>query len=93
MKELMFILLFIAGTIAVIVIFVSIIRWVLRIDEIVGYLKRIAGRLAPDTPDIAEAKAAIKQGQCTFCHKHFPSDKLTITDTNNVACPTCVKLL
>ncbi len=64
-----------------------------RINEIADYLKRIADRLAPDIPDITEAKAALKQGRCDYCHKHFPPDKLTITDSNTVACLTCAKSL
>jgi hypothetical protein len=45
MKELMFVLLFIVGIIAVIVISVSIIRWVLRIDKIVELLQEISDKL------------------------------------------------
>jgi hypothetical protein len=93
MEELIVILLSIAGIIAVIVILVSILRWAFRINEIADSLKRLADRLAPDMPDISEVKTALKQGQCYYCHKYFPSDKLTITDSNNVACPSCAKLL
>ena len=69
------------------------IRWLFRINEIADYLKRLAGRLAPDISDITDAKNAIKQGRCDYCHKHFTPDKLTITDSNTVTCPTCAKLL
>jgi len=67
------------------------IRWFFRINEIADSLKRLADRLAPEiTP---RPESPIKQAQCTFCHKYFPPDKLTKTDSGDMACPTCAKSL
>ena len=76
-----------------IIIFIVLIRWLFRINEIAGYLERIANRLDPDIPDLTEVKTSLKQGRCGYCHKYFTPEKLTITSSNTIACPTCAKLL
>jgi hypothetical protein len=87
-----FILGFIFWIVAILIL-LAFIRWFFRINEIADYLKRIADRLAPDIPDLTEVKTALKQGRCDYCHKYFPPDKLTKTDSGNMTCPTCAKLL
>jgi hypothetical protein len=74
-----------------IAIFIAIVRWLFRINEIAGYLKRIADKIAP--LDLPESSLPIEQGQCSCCHKYFPASKLTKTEMNKVLCPNCVKLL
>jgi uncharacterized membrane protein len=49
-QNLGFLLLFIVGTIAVIVVFASIIRWVFRIEKIVELLQQISDQLPNPKP-------------------------------------------
>jgi hypothetical protein len=74
-----------------IAILIAIVRWLFRVNEIAGYLKRIADKIAP--LDLPESPSPIEQGECSGCHKYFPSSKLTKTEMNKVFCPNCLKLL
>ena len=99
MKELMFelsrnlgfLLLFIVGTIAVIVITVSILRWAFRINEIADYLKRIADHLSPVPPKPPRPQTV--RGKCDYCCKWFFIETLTTMKDNKMFCPTCAKKL
>lgn len=82
---------FVVGTIAVVVIFVSILRWALRLNEIAGYLKRIADHLSPIPPKPPKLRTI--RGRCDCCRLWFFIETLTTTKDKKLFCPTCVKLL
>ena len=60
----------------VLVVQVSLIRWVLRIDEIVDLLDKV---VANTMPRVA----------CDCCGKAFTSDKLKTTSSGQSLCPEC----
>jgi hypothetical protein len=82
---------FVVGTIAVVVIFVSILRWALRLNEITDYLKRIADHLSPLPPK--PPKPQTVRGKCDNCCKWFFIETLTTMEGNKMFCPTCAKSL
>jgi formylmethanofuran dehydrogenase subunit E len=59
-------------------LWVVLIRWLFRVNEIAGYLRRIADKLNP-------------LAQCDYCHKEYLVSQLTRSENGKYVCPICKK--
>jgi hypothetical protein len=78
---------------SVIIVLILIIRSVFRINEIAGYLHRLADRLAPELPKVVSPQPKNPlQSQCDFCRRPVPNSELTPTSSGLMACLVCLKV-
>jgi hypothetical protein len=69
-----------------IIIFIVLIRWLFRINEIAGYLERIANRISPQ-----KHEPNTVQSKCDFCHNWFFLENLKETTPGKMICPDCLR--
>jgi len=74
-----------------IAVIVAIVRWLFRINEIAGYLKRLADRLAPIM--VPRPPAPKEYADCDCCHKEFEISELVELERGKMVCPPCNRLL
>jgi hypothetical protein len=72
-----------------IIIFVAIVRWILRINVIVDLLKQIAKTNEGDT--IIKHQSDLKN--CTACEKKYPTKELIKIDSGQLLCFECYNTL
>jgi hypothetical protein len=70
---------------ALIFAFVILLRWLFRLNEIAGYLKRIADKISPIETKIEKEISM----NCDCCHKPFKPVELTELAIGKIVCDGC----
>jgi len=80
------IFLYVLGSTAAIILFVLIIRWLFRIDEIVAILKDILYTIRRQNSDTSLQL-------CEGCNRNFDKSQLKIIASGQMLCPECINNL
>jgi hypothetical protein len=83
------VLLWLLAVVLIIVLNVLFIRWLFRINEIAGYLKRIADKISPLPPP---SSTPISLPKCDGCGKEFVSIELSKISSGQLLCRACRKI-
>jgi hypothetical protein len=75
--------------VALVALFVVLIRWLFRINVIVDLLKQIANT---DERDVVLRRQSDLE-RCSGCSKEYPADELIIIDSGQLLCSYCHKML
>lgn len=88
-----------AITVAVFAIFVLVLRWVFRIDEIFDILRAIEHHLRPPEPPQAPQQPVSPPDRtpllatCDACKRYFKADSLVKIAIGKTVCPACKKFI
>ena len=90
-QPVIFLLSLLAG---VLIIYLNIlfIRWLFRIDEIAGYLKRIADKISPPPPPSPPSSTPIFTEKCDGCGKKFAHVLLSRIESGQYLCHACLRI-
>jgi hypothetical protein len=80
------------------IIEVPLTRWLYRIDEIAGYLGRIANKLDPPSPPpvlppMPTTRPELSLKSCDCCHRLFEPHELETIGIGKTVCPDCKKFI
>jgi hypothetical protein len=84
-QPVIFLLLLLAG-VAIIILNILFIRWLFRINEIAGYLKRIADNISPLPPP---SSTQVFLPKCDGCGGGFATTQLSKIESGQQLCREC----